>query len=97
MRGHYVSSWPPEPHAQAFFAVEPVHALVIDPSALTPEQYVQAVLTVADTRGCEIPNAFAQQGLVPSDRLVAVRRSIKPQRYASSALAHPVRPLQVPN
>jgi hypothetical protein len=26
-----------------------------------------------------------------------VRRSIEPQRYASSAFAHPVRPLQIPD
>jgi hypothetical protein len=70
---------------------------MIDPPAFTPEQYVEPEVTIAHSRRREIPKAFAQHGLVATDRLVAVRRSIEPQRYASSAFAHPVRPLQIPD
>jgi hypothetical protein len=97
VRGHYMAPRPPKPHAQPFFAVQPVHALMVDPPAFTPQQYVYPEVAIAHSRRREIPNAFAQHGLVTTDRLVAVRRSIKPQRYASSAFAHPVCPLQVPD
>jgi hypothetical protein len=70
---------------------------MIEPPAFTPEQYVYPEVAIAHSRRCEVPNAFAQHGLVATDRLVAMRQSIELQRYASSAFAHPVRPLQVPD
>jgi hypothetical protein len=53
---------------------------MVDLPAFTLQQYVYPDVAMAHSRRCEVPNAFAQHGLVATDRLEAVRRSIKPQR-----------------
>jgi hypothetical protein len=40
---------------------------MIDLPALTPQQYVYPEVAIAHSRRREIPNAFAQHGLVATD------------------------------
>jgi hypothetical protein len=97
VRCRYVAPRPSKPHAEPLLAIQPVHALVIDLPTFTSEQDLDAEVAVAHPRRGQSPNQPSQHGLIVAVRAVAVRRTVESQQRTSSALAHPVRPLQVPD
>src|SRR5579863_9067510 len=88
---------PLKPHAQPLLAIQPVPPLVIDLPAFPSEQDINAEVAVAYSRRGQFSNPSSKRGLIVADRAIAVRRTVESQHRASSALAHPVSPLQLPD
>jgi hypothetical protein len=72
---------------QAFFAVQPVHALGIDLLAFRPQQYMEPAIAVSHPGGCQLPQSLPQRCLGRPDTHVAQGRAWNPKRAAGSALA----------
>src|SRR5882672_207239 len=83
------------PQSQAFFRVDPIHPLVPDRPAFTPEQHEYAAVAVAHPSLRQLHNAPSQRLLRITMTAVSIGAARDPQLPARSGHAHLVSAHQV--
>jgi hypothetical protein len=80
---------------EPFFAVDPVHAFVIDGKALPTKQNVNPPVAVPNPDRCDVPDALAKHHPVLANRPVAVNRASERNYSTGPPLADPEARLQI--
>ncbi len=69
-------------HLQPFQPVKPVHTRLACRPAFPAQQDMDSPIAVSDMRLCDLPDAFAKQGLLRASRSIQIHRSMKVQHAA---------------
>lgn len=75
---------------KTFLAIEPARALVVDRPALTPQENMNAPISVAHARLGNLANALAQRSLVGTAGPIVIGRAIQRIRPARPPNADPI-------
>ena len=95
VRSTEVATRSPRPNLQAEFAIQPMNMLVINPPALAAQQYMDALVAVANADFCQFLDATLQSVLRRPLRFVKLDRPWLTKNQACPPLTDAVLPSQI--